>query len=172
MQELIMIAGPNGAGKTSFANAYLPAAAEGLIYVNADEIAREIAHLNLPPGALDIRAGRMMLERIDVAVAERKELMLETTLASLTYAKKIPIWQQAGYSVALIYLRLANVGQSIERVRRRVEAGGHAIPEDVIRKRFEKSRDYLERIYKPIVDEWYIWESLEGDFALAEAWND
>jgi predicted ABC-type ATPase len=43
MQELIIIAGPNGAGKTSFANEYLPTAAEGLLFINADEIAREIA---------------------------------------------------------------------------------------------------------------------------------
>lgn len=157
MQELIIIAGPNGAGKTSFANAYLPAAAEGLVFVNADEIAREIVYLNLPSGTLDFRAGRLMLQRIDAAVDGRQELMLETTLASLTYARKIPKWQQAGYSVALIYLRLANVDQSIERVRRRVEAGGHDIPERTIRTRFGKSLDYLERIYKPIVDEWYIW---------------
>jgi predicted ABC-type ATPase len=113
-----------------------------------------------------------MLERINAAVEARKELMLETTLASLTYAKKIPKWQQAGYSIALIYLRLPSVEQSIERVRRRVEAGGHDIPEGVIRTRFAKSRDYLGRIYKPIVDEWYIWDSLEGDFSLAEAWDD
>ncbi|WP_210191602.1 MULTISPECIES: hypothetical protein [Rhodomicrobium] len=98
--------------------------------------------------------------------------MLETTLASLTYATKIPKWRQAGYSVALIYLRLPNVETSIERVRRRVAAGGHDIPEGVIRKRFAKSLDYLERIYKPLVDEWYIWDSLEGDFARVEAWDD
>lgn len=172
MQELIIIAGPNGAGKTSFANAYLPAVSEGLVFVNADEIAREIMHSGLQFGAIDVRAGRMMLERIDAAVAERRELMLETTLASLTYARKIPIWQQAGYSVAIIYLRLASVEQSIERVRRRVEAGGHNIPEQVIRTRFAKSSNYLEQIYKPIVDEWYIWDSFEGDFVLAEAWDD
>jgi len=42
MQEIIIIAGPNGAGKTSFANEYLPAAREGLVYINADEIAHEL----------------------------------------------------------------------------------------------------------------------------------
>jgi predicted ABC-type ATPase len=144
MHQLIIIAGPNGAGKTSFANAYL--AAETLTFVNADEIAREITNLNPSPNALDVRAGRMMLERVDAAIEARQDLMLETTLASLTYARKIPKWRQAGYSVALIYLRLPTVDHSIERVRRRVEAGGHNIPEHVIRTRFNKSRDYLHRI--------------------------
>ena len=46
--------------------------------------------------------------------------MFETTLASLTYARKIPAWRHVGYAVALIYLRLPNVDMSIERVRKRV----------------------------------------------------
>ena len=74
--------------------------------------------------------------------------------------------------MALIYLRLASVDLSIDRVRRRVAAGGHNVPEAVIRQRFAKSATYLESHYKPIVDEWYIWDSLEGQFRLAEAWDD
>jgi predicted ABC-type ATPase len=98
--------------------------------------------------------------------------MFETTLASLTYARKIPAWRRRGYRAALIYLRLSSVEMSIERVRRRVAQGGHDIPEGVIRQRFVKSADYLEKYYKPIVDEWYIWDSLEGEFRQAESWND
>jgi predicted ABC-type ATPase len=66
---------------------------------------------------------------------------------------------------------LPNVGTSIDRVRKRVAAGGHSVPEYVIRQRFTKSAAYLESHYKPVVDEWYIWDSLEGGFELAEAWD-
>jgi predicted ABC-type ATPase len=172
MQEIIVIAGPNGAGKTSFANEYLPAAREGLVYLNADEIAREVSDATLTKAQLDLRAGREMLERINALVAAGTEFMFETTLASLSYARKIPAWQAHGYTVALIYLRLPDVEMSIERVRRRVAAGGHGVPESVIRQRFAKSAAYLESHYKPIVNEWYIWDSLEGRFQLAEAWDD
>lgn len=172
MQEIIIIAGPNGAGKTSFANEYLPAEKEGLVYLNADEIARELDDPSLPKAHLDLRAGREMLTRIDALVGAGTEFMFETTRASLTYVRKVPIWQALGFTVALIYLRLPNVEMSIERVRRRVAAGGHSVPEDVIRQRFAKSVAYLESHYKPVVDEWYIWDSLEGDFRLAEAWDD
>jgi predicted ABC-type ATPase len=172
MQEIIIIAGPNGAGKTSFANEYLPAAQEGLVYVNADEIAREITDTALTKAQRDLRAGREMLARIGALVGSGTEFMFETTLASLSYAKKIPGWQALGYTVALLYLRLPSVEMSIERVRRRVAAGGHGIPEPVIRQRFAKSAAYLESHYKPVVDEWYIWDSLEGQFRLAEAWDD
>jgi predicted ABC-type ATPase len=72
----------------------------------------------------------------------------------------------------LVYLRLPSVEMSIERVRRRVAQGGHGVPEDAIRKRFTKSLDYFERLYRPIVNEWYIWDSLEGSFEPAEKWDD
>ena len=98
--------------------------------------------------------------------------MFETTLASLSYARKIPEWQQQGYHISLIYLRLPSVGASIARVQKRVAAGGHDIPEETIRRRFDRSLEYLETRYKPVVDEWYIWNSLEGDFQLVEAWDD
>jgi predicted ABC-type ATPase len=113
-----------------------------------------------------------MLRRIDTLARARVEFMLETTLASLTYARKVQAWQQRGYSVALLYLRLPSPEKSIERVRRRVAAGGHDVPESIIRQRFTKSLEYFERIYKSIVDEWYVWDSLEGEFRLVEAWDD
>lgn len=172
MQEIIMIAGPNGAGKTSFANKHFDKPRAGLIYLNADEIARDLAVPGLSQRQIDVRAGREMLKRVDTLVKNQASFMFETTLASLTYARKIPEWRQRGYVVGLIYLRLPSVAMSVERVRRRVAQGGHGIPESVIRQRFAKSVDYFERRYKAIVDEWYVWDSLEGEFRLAESWND
>lgn len=160
------------AGKTSFANTYLPATANRLVFVNADEIALELSDVNLSKPHRDLRAGRLMLQRIDALSNARVEFLIETTLASLAYAQRIPGWQRLGYVVVVIYLRLPNVETSILRVRRRVAAGGHDIPEPVIRRRFIKSLEYLDRHYKPIVDEWYVYESLEGGFKLAEAWDD
>jgi predicted ABC-type ATPase len=56
-------------------------------------------------------------------------------------------------------------------VQKRVAAGGHDIPEATIRRRFSKSARYFETIYKSLVDEWYVWDSLEGTFALRESWD-
>lgn len=168
MREIIIIAGPNGAGKTSFANRFLPSTEGDLVFVNADEIARSLANEPLTPAQRDLRAGRLMLREIDRLVAARAEFMFETTLASLTYATRIPEWRAKGYYVGLVYLRLPNIDASIGRVRRRVEAGGHGIPEEIIRRRFSRSLECLEQRYKRVVDEWYIYDSLEGEFRLAE----
>jgi predicted ABC-type ATPase len=71
MQEIIIVAGPNGAGKTSFANEYLFAFRGRFVFINADEIAREIADPNVPQAQLDLRAGREMLTRIGDCVDAR-----------------------------------------------------------------------------------------------------
>lgn len=171
MPQLIVIAGPNGAGKTTFAREYLRAKQEHLVFINADEIARELVDQSLSQTQLETRAARNMLQRINDLIDAGADFAFETTLATLTYARKIPLWRGSGYSESLIYLRLPSVERSLARIRRRVEAGGHSIPEHTARRRFVKSRLYLERSYKSIVDEWYIWDSLEGSFALAQSWD-
>jgi predicted ABC-type ATPase len=167
--EIIIIAGPNGAGKTSFAREYLSTERAGFAFINADEIARSMTRPALSQVPIDIAAARVMLDQIAALLATQSNFGVETTLASLSYATKIPVWRRAGYRVILFYLRLPDAEASIARVARRVAAGGHDIPEGVIRRRFAKSLKYLENRYKPIVDEWYVWDSLEGSFALAEA---
>jgi predicted ABC-type ATPase len=134
------------------------------VFVTADEIARISALETGVEGASDIRAGRMMLDRIDQLVEAKADLVIETTLASLTCARQIPIWRERGYNVSLVHLRLGSIAESLARVRRRVEAGGHSIPAEAIERRFAKSISHFETIYKPIVNAWYEWESREGGF--------
>jgi predicted ABC-type ATPase len=109
LPTVIVIAGPNGAGKTTFAREYLAAEDRQFEFVNADEIAQG---LDKPS---DIRAGRMMLDRIERLIGTQSDLAIETTLASLGYAQKIPAWRRQGYLVSLVYLQLDSVEQSIAR---------------------------------------------------------
>jgi predicted ABC-type ATPase len=159
--SVIIIAGPNGAGKTTFGDEYL--SNKHIEFVNADEIARAMESRS------DVSAARRMLGRIDELVRRNADFALETTLATRTYAQKIPAWRKLGYVVSLTYLRLGSAEESLDRVRRRVAAGGHGIPEETIRRRFGKSLAYFETVYKPLVNEWYVWESREGRFALVES---
>jgi predicted ABC-type ATPase len=82
--QVIIIAGPNGAGKTTFASEYLPTEGKRFVFVNADEIAREVVQRGLPRRQADIRAARIMLERVDELVDANPDFMFETTLATLT----------------------------------------------------------------------------------------
>ena len=109
MPRLVIIAGPNGAGKTTFAKEYLSSFGARFEFVNADEISRALALEIGNQGSPDIRAAKAMLNRIDELVEATVDLAVETTLATLTYARKVPIWRDRGYDVSLIYLRLSSI---------------------------------------------------------------
>lgn len=168
MPQLIIFAGPNGAGKTSFAREYLKEDMR-FAFVNADEIARKFALEADSQEHADIRAGRLMLDQIDENVLAGIDFAIETTLASLTYARKIPVWRARGYNISLVYLRLGSATESVERVAKRVLAGGHNIPEGSGQATVRKSETYFENVYKPIVTEWYLWESREGAFTKVDS---
>lgn len=163
MPTVLIIAGPNGAGKTTFANEILRRRSEAFEFVNADEVARRISG-PIAEGARDLLAGRAMLRRLDELTALRRDIALETTLATLSHARRIEAWRAGGYRVELIYLRLAAVEDSLARVRRRVAMGGHDIREADIRRRFQRSLDDLDAVYKPVVDRWQVWSN--GDDGL------
>lgn len=155
MLTLVLLAGPNGAGKTTFINGFLRERAEAFQFVNPDEVAR-----HLPPGpGRDRAAGRLVLERLEALTAARADVVLETTLATRTHARRIRDWKAAGYRFELVYLRLPSADASVARVARRIAEGGHGIPEDTLRRRYPLSLDYLETVYKPLADEWKIYAS-------------
>ena len=163
MHYLSIVAGPNGAGKTTFARAFLPVTLQNFVFLNADEIARDLANQEVVGTPLNARAGRLMLQRVNELIGQRQDLLLETTLAGRLYANHIPKWRSLGYYVEVYYLRLPNIDASIGRVRKRVASGGHDIPLRDLHRRYARSLENFEAI-KPLVDEWYLIDSLEGDF--------
>lgn len=156
-RKIVIIAGPNGAGKTTFAREFLPNEANCPVFVNADLIAAGLSPFQ--PEAAAVRAGRIMLEQIHEHVRKRESFAFETTLSGRTYARMIPTWQEAGYEVKLIFLSLPNVDLAIARVAARVAQGGHGVPEDVIRRRFVAGQRNFDRIYKPLVDYWVLYDN-------------
>lgn len=108
-----------------------------------------------------------MLARLEELLAKGADIVLETTLSSLLYARRVPEWRTNGYEVGLIYLRLPHVETSIARVAQRVSLGGHGVPERDLRRRFDRSANNLSA-YKPLVDFWEVWDSGGGEPMLVE----
>ncbi len=156
IKRIVIIAGPNGAGKTTFAREFLPTDADCPNFVNADLIAAGLSPF--APDLVAFKAGRLMLETIADYAKRGENFSFETTLSGLTYAQMIPTWQAEGFMVTLIFLSLPNVEMALERVASRVIQGGHNVPEDVIRRRFEHGIKNFER-YKVLVDSWQLYDN-------------
>lgn len=158
-KKIVIIAGPNGAGKTTFAREFLPNEGGCPVFVNADLIAAGISPF-LPEEAA-FHAGRLMIEEIKRHVLHGESFAFETTLSGKTYAKIIPDWQQLGYKVKLVFLYLPDVRIAVERVKSRVRQGGHNVPEETIRRRYEKGWYNFQNIYKQLADAWVLFDNTD-----------
>jgi predicted ABC-type ATPase len=74
--------------------------------------------------------------------------------------------QNAGYTVTLLYFWLNSPELAIERVRARVEAGGHDIPEETVRRRYQVGIDYFFHYYSPICERWILADNSQIPFRV------
>ena len=161
--DAILIAGANGAGKTTFARQYLQVRFPEATFLNADEIQAEDARLAHP-----VAAGRELLRRLASLENRRAAFAVETTLASMMYARKLSEWSAWGYRTTLHFIELPSADFAVERVAQRVAAGGHPIPEEVIRRRFHRGLQLFQTVFKPLPDHWHHWYSNHEGLRLVE----
>ena len=154
---IVIVAGPNGAGKTTFFDHYLKLRYPQLPFHNADEIASQLCPED--PASVAVRAGREMLRRVDLCLAEGGGFVVETTLSGRGYARAIRAWQSVGYEVHLYFLSLPSVDYSLARVAARVLQGGHNIPESDIRRRFDKGTGNFYNLMRDLVDYWFLFDN-------------
>ena len=157
MPNVVILAGPNGAGKTSAAPVLLRNELRVAEFVNADVIARGLSGFSSDRVAVE--AGRIMLQRLDELVAAGQDFAFETTLSGRGFLGAIDRWRSAGYIVRIVYLWLASADVAIARVRRRVAQGGHSVPDDVIRRRYDRGLANFAHSYRTVADRWYLYEN-------------
>lgn len=165
MPNLFILAGPNGAGKSTSAPRVLSGARRVDEFVNADVIAKE-------EGVSEIEAGRRTLARLEALAEARRDMAFETTLSSRTLLPRIKTMQSAGYLCHLLFCWLPNADMAVMRVAKRVAAGGHSIPEDAIRRRYERGLENLFSHYLGIVDSWRIVDNTAPPPGRLIAWRD
>lgn len=151
---LYIVAGCNGAGKTTAFRKRLSSQFKVPVFINADEIARDLCPENVESVAVE--AGRIMLRKIDEQLEREESFCIETTLSTRHYGKLVKSAQQRGFKVALFFYWLESAELAVRRVAQRVHSGGHNIPTDVIHRRYNRGIANLFSIYLPIVDYWHI----------------
>jgi predicted ABC-type ATPase len=155
--NVYIIAGPNGAGKTTFAREFLPYYADCPNFINADLIAQGVSPFS--PESAAVRAGRLMLQEIDHSARRGVDFGFETTLSGRAHLNLIRFLKHHRYTVSIFYLWLPAVEVALSRVRERVSGGGHGIPEQIVRRRFDRSIRNFLTLYLKVADSWTLFNN-------------
>lgn len=163
MPDFYLMGGPNGAGKTTIAMRLLPAWGCHE-FVNADALAGALAPF--APESMALQAGVLMMRRLRELAAKEVSFGTESTLAARAFVPFIQECRNRGYGFKLCYIWLPSVEAAVARVAARVRAGGHAIPEATIRRRYEAGRRNFWQLYAPLADQWVVLDNSQNDFTI------
>jgi predicted ABC-type ATPase len=133
---MIMLAGPNGAGKTTFHELVIRPRIKAL-FINADLIQRE--ELGDPSMAAAYRAAAIAESRRRQALEKGISFVSESTFSHPSKLALIRDAQAAGFRVVVYHINVRRPELSVSRVAQRVDEGGHDVPEEKIRERFERN---------------------------------
>ena len=155
--KVYLIAGPNGSGKTTFASQFLPDFVECREFLNADLIAAGLSPFS--PESQNVRAGRLLLERIGELAEQRADFGFETTLSGRTYINLLGRMKAAGYRVVLFFLWLPSAEMAMARVANRARQGGHNVPALDVQRRYRAGLGNLFKLYRPLLDDWWFYDA-------------
>lgn len=157
LPQVVILAGPNGAGKSTSARRLLQGAYAVHEFVNADVIAVGLSAFRAEDAA--IAAGRIMLHRLRELARARLDFAFETTLASRSFAPWLRELRAIGYHVHLAFIALPTANLAIERVADRVRRGGHHVPDEIVRRRYEAGLRNLHQLYRPVATSWQLFDN-------------
>jgi predicted ABC-type ATPase len=141
MGTILVACGTNGAGKSSIVQPFLEAS--GGAYFNPDLYTRSLLQAGLSHDEANSRAWARGFEQLVEAVDDNLDYAFETTLGGHAIALQLMRAVAMKRHLILLYVGLDSVDLHLRRVRERVARGGHDIPEQTVRRRYDESRKNL-----------------------------
>ena len=135
--RILVFAGPNGSGKSTITKG-VPICGT---YVNADEIKR-ISQCTDLEAAQEAEQIRQML------LNSHKDFTFETVLSTDRNLELLHKAKEEGYEIYAVFVLTNDPAININRVKSRVKAGGHDVPEDKIISRYKKSLQNLSKLVR------------------------
>jgi predicted ABC-type ATPase len=141
---LHILAGPNGAGKSTLSETYI-SRLTAVEFVNADLLARAaLGHhaSTIEEGAL---GQRLAEERRAELLAVRASFVMESTFSHPSKVDLVRVAQAAAYRVVVYNVSLDSADLAVARVEFRAREGGHGVPEDRIRGRYDRNPELIRQ---------------------------
>ncbi|PCE30052.1 zeta toxin family protein [Burkholderia ubonensis] len=163
---VIIFAGPNGSGKSTITKTLLDNLEDfSGEYINADDIARNLASDIPDDRERNREAARIAEEQRLKALSEGRDFAFETVMST---PEKVALMTQAkahGYQVSLVFVTTEDPEINVGRVADRVATGGHAVPPDTVRRRYVAAMDLLPAAFEH-ADHATVWDNSEDDARL------
>lgn len=138
--SLVLLAGPNGAGKSTLYQTRVAPSFAGP-FINADLIQRD--ELRDTSMAASYRAARIAAERREEMLKAGRSFAAETVFSHPSKLEVIDAARARGYLIVVLHVGVDSPDLSVARVRGRTEEGGHDVPEDKIRERFQRGQSLI-----------------------------
>ncbi len=139
-----IIAGSNGCGKSTLTSTARDKFQQTPV-LDPDAIAKSF-QATTDSGNSRIEAGKRVLRRAEDLIAKGDTFTVETTLSGGTYLKMASRAKQVGFNLLVVFVGTASVEINIERVKARVEKGGHDVPEEDQRRRYPRTLANMKRL--------------------------
>jgi predicted ABC-type ATPase len=130
-----MLAGPNGAGKSTLYETRVAPAFAGP-FINADIIQRD--ELQDSSMEASYQAAKIAKARRDELLKAGHSFATETVFSHPSKLEVIEAARAKGYIVVVMHVGVDSPDLSVGRVRFRTKEGGHDVPEEKIRERYER----------------------------------
>lgn len=154
LPEVIIFAGPNGSGKSTITRM----AKIGGEYINADDIKRATL-------CTDLEAAIKAEELRECMIVDRKDFTFETVLSTDRNLLLLQRAKEKGYFIRGIYVLTCNADINIARVNAREALGGHGVPEEKIRSRYDKALALIPRLVE-VCDVLHIYDNTKEPFRI------
>lgn len=138
--SLVLLAGPNGAGKSTLYQTRVAPRFAGP-FINADLIQRD--ELRDPTMEASYEAARIAEARRNEMLEAGRSFATETVFSHPSKLEVIKAARARGYLVVVMHVGVGSPELSVARVRGRTDEGGHDVPEDKIRARYERGQPLI-----------------------------
>ncbi len=157
---LILIGGINGAGKTTLyydqIKPFLEKSDRAYPFVNADEM--ECAKFPGEIGKHSLDMAKLTVKIRDQYLKAGQSFVTEMVFSHESKNQLIHDAQNAGFVVYLNHVHVDSPELAYLRVQGRVQDGGHAVPEDKVHSRYERTVTNIQKASMD-ADRTYVWDN-------------